>query len=78
MSFVLYKQFKIILKQSGVDPKDPTPEGDVTTPEDSLTLVSNLLLVVVNIGLDILGNLTKLNITKYWAEVDNIELKYWV
>ena len=37
---------------------DPTPEG-------SLTLVSNLLWVVVNIGLDILGNLTKLNITKY-------------
>ena len=41
---------------------DPTPEG-------SLTLVSNLLLVVVNVGLDIIGNLTKLNITKYWAEV---------
>ena len=47
----------------------PTPEGGGTTPEGSLTLVSNLLLVVVNIGLDILGNLTKLNITKYWAEV---------
>ena len=38
----------------------PTP-----TPESSLTLVSNLLGVVVNRGLDILGNLTKLNITKY-------------
>ena len=48
---------------------DPTPEGGGKTPEGSLTLVSNLLLVVVNIGLDILGNLTKLNITKYWAEV---------
>ena len=34
---------------------DPAPEG-------SLTLVSYLLLVVVNIGLDILGNLTKLSI----------------
>ena len=45
------------MKRSGVDPR-PTPEG-------SLTLVSNLLWVVVNIGLDILGNLTKLNITKY-------------
>ena len=29
----------------------------------------NLLLVVVNVGIEILGNLTKLNITKYWAEV---------
>ena len=37
------------------------------TPEGSLTLVSNLLWVVVNRGLDILGNLTKLNITKYQA-----------
>ena len=46
------------MKRSGVDPEDPTPEG-------SLTLVSNLLWVVVNVGLDILGNLTKLNITKY-------------
>ena len=45
------------------------------TPEGSLTLVSNLLLVVVNRGLDILGNSTKLNITKYWAEVG--ELLYW-
>ena len=34
-------------------------------PEGSLTLVSNLRWVVVNRGLDILGNLTKLNITKY-------------
>ena len=32
----------------GVD--DPTPEGGGTTPEGSLTLVSNLLLVVVKIG----------------------------
>ena len=45
------------MKRSGVDPR-PTPEG-------SLTLVSNLLLVVANIGLDILGKFTKLNITKY-------------
>ena len=53
------------LKRSG-DPEDPTPEvGDGTTPEGSLTLVSNLLLVVTNIGLDILGKFTKLNITKY-------------
>ena len=44
---------------------DPTPEGGGTTLEGFLTLVSNLLLVVVNIGLDMLGNLTKLNITKY-------------
>ena len=44
------------LKRSGVDPR-PTPEG-------SLTLVSNLLWVVVNRGLDILDNLTKHNITK--------------
>ena len=59
--------YLFILKQSGVDPEDPTPEGgDGTTLEGSLTLVSNLLSVVVNIGLDILGNLTKLN----------IELKY--
>ena len=47
----------INLKRSSVDPEDPTPEG-------SLTLVSNLLWVVVNRELDILGNLTKLNITK--------------
>ena len=46
----------IDMKRSEVG--DPTPEG-------SLTLVSNLLWVVVNRGLDILGNLTKLNITKY-------------
>ena len=49
------------MKRSRVGPR-PTPEGGGTTPEASLTLVSNLLLVVVNIGLDILGNLTKLNI----------------
>ena len=55
------------LKRSGVDPEDPTPGGGGTTPEGSLTLVSNLLLVEVNIGLEILGKLTKLNITKYWA-----------
>ena len=53
------------MKRSGVDPEDPTPEGGGTTPEGSLTLVSNLLLVVANIGLDILGKFTKLNITKY-------------
>ena len=57
------------MKRSGVDPEDPTPEGSGTTPEGSLILVSYLLLVVVNIGLDILSNLTKLNIIKYWAEV---------
>ena len=61
------------MKRSGVDPEDPTPEG-------SLTLVSNLLLVVVNIGLDILGNLTKLNIELKliilsWNIELNIELK---
>ena len=50
----------ITLKRSG----DPGPEGDGTTPEGTLTLVSNLLLVVVSIGLDILGNLTELNNTK--------------
>ena len=47
------------MKRSGVDPEDPTPEGGGTTPEDSLTLVSNLLLVVVNFGLDILGKFNK-------------------
>ena len=52
------------MKRSG-DP-GPTPEvGGGTTTEGSLTLVSNLLLVVANIGLDILGKFTKLNITKY-------------
>ena len=54
------------MKRPGVDPEDPTPGGGAT-PEGSLTLVSNLLLVVANIGLDILGKFTKLNITKYWA-----------
>ena len=34
---------------------DPGPVGGGTTPEGSLTLMSNLLLVFVNIGLDILG-----------------------
>ena len=37
--------------------------------------MSNLPLVVFNIGLEILGNLTKLKITKYWAEVG--EFLYW-
>ena len=47
------------MKRSGVDPEDLTIEGGGgTTPEGSLTLVSNLLLVVVNIGLDILGKFT--------------------
>ena len=55
------------MKRSGVDPEDPTPGGAGTTPEGSLTLVSNLIVVVANIGLDILGKFTKLNITKYWA-----------
>ena len=50
---------KIKLKRSG----DPGPEVGGTTPEGSLTLVYNLLLVVANIGLDILGKFTKLNIT---------------
>ena len=40
-----------ILKRSG----DPGPVGGGTTPEGSLTIVSNLLLVVSNIGLDILS-----------------------
>ena len=39
--------------------------GGEPTSEGSLTLVNNLLWVVLNRGLDILGNLTKLNITKY-------------
>ena len=50
------------MKRSG----DPGPEGAGTTPEGSLTLMSNLLLVVA-IELDMLGKFTKLNITKYWA-----------
>ena len=45
------------MKRSG----HPGPEGGGTEPEGFLTLVSNLLLVVLNIGLDILRNLTKLN-----------------
>ena len=45
------------MKRSGVDPEDPTPEGGGTTPEGSLTLMSNLLLLVFNVGLDILGSL---------------------
>ena len=53
------------MKRSG-DP-GPTPEGGGTTPEGSLTLMSKLLFVVANIGLDILGEFTKLNITKYLA-----------
>ena len=36
------------MKRSDVG--DPTPEGGGTTSEGSLTLVSNLLLVVVNVG----------------------------
>ena len=58
---VIYTWIKFIwkyLKQSGVDP----------TPEGSLTLLSNLLWGVVNRGLYILDNLTKLNITKYQAQ----------
>ena len=35
---------------------DPGPVGGGVPPEGSLTLVSNLLLVDVNIGLDMLGN----------------------
>ena len=38
----------IKVKRSGVG--DPTPGGGGSTPKGSLTLVSNLLLVVVNIG----------------------------
>ena len=40
---------------------DPTPKG-------SLTLESTLLLRVVNRELDILDNLTRLNITIYQAQ----------
>ena len=43
----------------------PIPEVGEAPSEGSLTLMSNLLLVVANIGLDILGKFTKLNITKY-------------
>ena len=39
--------------------------GVVWTPEGSLTLEYTLLGWVVNRGLDILDNLTKLNIAKY-------------
>ena len=49
-----------------VDP-GPTPEVGGAPSEGSLTLVSKLLFVVANIGLDILGEFTKLNITKYLA-----------
>ena len=47
-----------MLKQSGVYP----------TPKGLLTLESTLLQGVVNRGLDILANLTRLNITKYQAQ----------
>ena len=61
---MVYKEvFTIIRLKRSVD-GDPIPDGD-PTPEGSLTLVSNLLVVVANIGLDILGKFTKLNITKY-------------
>ena len=53
------------MKRSG-DP-GPTPGVGGATPEGSLTLMYNLLLLVFNVGLDILGDLTKLNITKYLA-----------
>ena len=48
---------------------DPGPEEGTWAPipEGSLTLMSKLLFVVANIGLDILGEFTKLNITKYLA-----------
>ena len=38
-----------------VDP-GPTPEGGGTTPEGSLTLMSKLLGIFVNVVLDMLGN----------------------
>ena len=48
--------------------EDPGPEGGTWAPsEGSLTIVSKLLFVVANIGLDILGEFIKLNITKYLA-----------
>ena len=48
---------------------DPGPEGGTWAPipEGSLTLMSKWLFVVANIGLDILGEFTKPNITKYLA-----------
>ena len=55
----------MVLKRS--DDPGPTSEVGGTIPEGSLTLMSNLLLLVFNVGLDILGDLTKLNITKYLA-----------
>ena len=39
------------MKRSG-DP-GPTPEVGGTTPEGSLTLISNLLGIFVNVGVDI-------------------------
>ena len=69
--FVYYlSNHKKQLKRSddpGPEVGDPTLKVGGTTPEGSLTLVSNLLMVVANIGLDILGKFTKLNITKYWG-----------
>ena len=56
--FSLSSKHLIELKQSGV----------VSTPKGLLTLESTSLLVVVNRGLYILDNLTKLNITKYQAQ----------
>ena len=46
ISLMMLKFRFVVLKRSSVDPR-PTPEGGGTTPEGSLTLVSNLLLVVV-------------------------------
>ena len=53
------------LKRSEDGP--PIPEVGGAPSEGSLTLVSKLLFVVANIGLDILGEFTKLSITKYLA-----------
>ena len=64
------------LKRSG----DLGPEVGGTTPEGTLALVSNLLLVVVNIGSDTLRNLTKLNIELKLIILSLIlsYKKYWV
>ena len=51
---MIYLLIRIVMLKRSVD---PGPEGGTWAPipEGSLTLMSNLLLVFVNIGLDILG-----------------------
>ena len=63
--FSLNLKFFLGFERSGVDP----------TPEGSLTLVSILLWGVVNRGLDILDNLTKLILLNIRLSLVNFSIK---